>query len=318
LPIHVPAVTVNRLCGSGFQSIIQGAQEIALGDSKVVLCGGAESMSLAPYSVRGNRFGTALGTNLNLEDTLWSGLTDAHIKLPMALTAENLAEQYKITRAECDEFALRSQTRWKQAQQNGYFNEEIAPIEIKSRKGKDQFKVDEHPRAETTIQDLSKLAPVFKKDGTVTAGNASGICDGAAAVVLADEETVNKHNLQPLARLVSYHITGCDPKIMGFGPVPAIQHLLKKSKLDLAQIDLVEVNEAFAAQYLAVEKVLGLHPEKTNVNGGAIALGHPLAASGTRITSHLVYELRRRSAKYAIGSACIGGGQGIALLLASV
>ncbi len=210
----------------------------------------------------------------------------------MALTAENLALEYKITRAECDELALRSQTRWKQAHERGYFNEEITPIEIKSKKGKDLFSVDEHPRGETTIKDLNKLSPVFKKDGTVTAGNASGVCDGAAAVVLADEETVNKHNLQPLARIVAYHISGCEPRIMGFGPVPSIQNLLKKTKMNLSQIDLIEVNEAFAAQYLAVEKVLGLNPDKTNVNGGAIAMGHPLAASGTRITSHLVYELR--------------------------
>jgi len=318
LPIDAPALTINRLCGSGFQSIVLGAQEIHLGDSKVVLCGGTESMSLAPYSTRGNRFGTRLGVDLKLEDTLWSGLTDSHIKLPMALTAENLAEKYKITRQQCDEFALKSQKRWKNAQTNGFFKSEIAPIAFKGKKGPEAFEVDEHARGDATLQDLAKLPTVFKKDGTVTAGNASGICDGASAVVLADEETVKKFNLTPLARFVSYHVNGCDPKIMGIGPVNAVQNLLKKTKLTIDKIDLVEVNEAFAAQYLAVEKELGLDPEKTNVNGGAIALGHPLAASGNRITGHLVYELARRKGKYAIGSACIGGGQGIAVLLESV
>lgn len=291
LPIHAPALTINRLCGSGFQSIILGAQEIHLGDSKVVLCGGTESMSLAPYSIFGNRFGTRFGSDLNAVDTLWAGLTDSHVKLPMALTAENLAEQYKLTREQCDAYALRSQQRWKNAQTNGFFKNEIAPIKMKGRKGEETFEVDEHPRPQTTMDELAKLAPVFKKGGTVTAGNASGICDGASAVVLADEETVNKHNLTPLARLVSYHVSGCDPKIMGIGPVPAIRHLLKKTNLDLSKIDLVEVNEAFAPQYLAVEKELGLNPEISNANGGAIALGHPLAASGNRITGHLVYEL---------------------------
>lgn len=318
LPIHAPALTINRLCGSGFQSIILGAQEIHLGDSKVVLCGGTESMSLAPYSIFGNRFGTRFGADLNAVDTLWAGLTDSHVKLPMALTAENLAEQYKLTREQCDAYALRSQLRWKNAQTNGYFKNEIAPIKLKGRKGEESFEVDEHPRPQTTMDELAKLAPVFKKGGTVTAGNASGICDGASAVVLADEETVNKHGLTPLARLVSYHVSGCDPKVMGIGPVPAIRHLLKKTSLDLSKIDLVEVNEAFAPQYLAVEKELGLNPDISNSNGGAIALGHPLAASGNRITGHLVYELARRKGKYAIGSACIGGGQGIAVLLESI
>ena len=271
---------------------MSGAQDICMGEAAVVLCGGTESMSLAPYSVRGNRFGTRFGVDLKLEDTLWAGLTDAHVKLPMALTAENLAEKYNLSRKDCDEYALQSQKRWQHAHKNGHFAEEIAPIKVKGKKGDELFQVDEHARGDATIEDLSKLAPVFKKNGTVTAGNASGVCDGAASVIIADEESVKKHNLQPLARLVAYHSSGCDPKIMGIGPVPAIQNVLKKSKLSLPQIDVIEVNEAFAPQFLAVSKELGLNPERTNVNGGAIALGHPLAASGARITANLVYELR--------------------------
>lgn len=316
VPITSPALTVNRLCGTGFQTVINGAQEIALGDSKVVICGGTENMSLSPYSVRGNRFGVKLGMNLNLEDTLWVSLTDSYCKLPMALTAENLAEKYGVTRQECDEFALLSQQRWTNAHKNGHFKDEIAPIEIKGRKGMETFEVDEHPRGEkANIEELTKLKSIFKKDGTVTAGNASGICDGAGSIILASEETVKANNLTPLARLAGYQVSGVDPKIMGFGPVPAIQGLLKKANLSINDIDVVEINEAFAPQFLACQKALGLDIEKTNVNGGATALGHPLAASGSRITANLVYELARRKGKYAIGSACIGGGQGIAILL---
>lgn len=316
IPTDKPAITVNRLCGTGFQSVVYGVQEIAMGDSKVVLCGGSESMSLAPYSVRGNRFGVKLGQDLNLEDTLWVSLTDSYVKLPMAITAENLAVEYKITREECDEFALLSQKRWTKAQMNGNFKDEITPIQVKGRKGMESFEIDEHPRGEkANIEELQKLKSIFKKDGTVTAGNASGVCDGAGTIILADEDTVKSNNLKPLARLAGYHISGCDPKIMGIGPVPAINGLLKKLNLNIDQIDVVEINEAFAPQFLACRKALGLDIEKTNVNGGAIALGHPLAASGSRITANLVYELSRRRGKYAIGSACIGGGQGIALLL---
>lgn len=319
VPVTSPAITINRLCGTGFQSVIYGAQELLMGDSKVVLCGGAESMSLAPYSVRGNRFGVKLGQNLNLEDTLWVSLTDSYVKLPMAMTAENLAVEYSITRQECDEFALLSQNRWTAAHVNEHFKDEIAPIEIKGRKGIEVFETDEHPRGEkANIEELTKLKSIFKKDGTVTAGNASGVCDGAGAIMLADEETVKRCNLKPLARVAGYHVSGCEPKIMGIGPVSAIQGLLSKTKLSIDQIDVIEINEAFAAQFLACKKALGLDIEKVNVNGGATALGHPLAASGSRITANLVYELARRKGKYAIGSACIGGGQGIALLLESV
>jgi acetyl-CoA acyltransferase 2 len=236
------------------------------------------------------------------------------------LVAENLAKKYNITRQNADEYALQSQQRWKKANDQGYFKDEIEPIKIKGKKGQEElFDTDEHPRSQTTIQELSKLPTVFLKDnGTVTAGNASGICDGAGAIILSNEDGLKKYNLKPLARLVAYHISGVEPTLMGFGPVPAIQNLLKKTKKQVSNIDLFDINEAFAPQFLACQKVLKLPNEKTNVNGGAIALGHPLAASGTRITANLVYELQRRQEKYAIGSACIGGGQGIALLIERV
>jgi acetyl-CoA acyltransferase 2 len=339
VPVHVPALTVNRLCGSGFQSIISGGQEIELGDSHVVLCGGTESMSQAPYAVRNIRFGTKLGQDPKLEDTLWQGLTDEYTKTPMGITgnlhkikksyesnifilnlAENLAKKYNISRQDADQFALQSQQRWKKANDQGAFKDEIEPIKMKGKKGvEESFDTDEHPRPQSTIEQLSKLAAVFIKDkGTVSAGNASGICDGAAAVIICDEDSLKKHNLQPLARLVGYHISGVEPTLMGFGPVPAIENLLKKTNKQVSDIDLFDINEAFAPQFLACQKVLKLPNEKTNVNGGAIALGHPLGASGTRITSNLVYELRRRQGKYAIGAACIGGGQGISLLIERV
>uniref|UniRef100_A0A096MS27 Acetyl-CoA acyltransferase 2 n=1 Tax=Papio anubis TaxID=9555 RepID=A0A096MS27_PAPAN len=310
VPKETPALTINRLCGSGFQSIVNGCQEICVKDAEVVLCGGTESMSQAPYCVRNVRFGTKLGSDIELEDSLWAGLTDQHVQLPMAMTAENLAVKHKISREECDKYALQSQQRWKAANDAGYFNDEMAPIEVKTKKGKQTMQVDEHARPQTTLEQLQKLPPVFKKDGTVTAGNASGIADGAGAVIIASEDAVKKHNFTPLARIVGYFVSGCDPSIMGIGPVPAISGALKKAGLSLRDMDLVEVNEAFAPQYLAVEKSLDLDISKTNVNGGAIALGHPLGGSGSRITAHLVHELRRRGGKYAVGSACIGGGQG--------
>ncbi|KAF3695582.1 3-ketoacyl-CoA thiolase, mitochondrial [Channa argus] len=314
VPIPVPALTVNRLCGSGFQSIINGAHEICLKESEVVLCGGSESMSQAPYAVRNIRFGTKFGADLKLEDTLWAGLTDLHVKIPMGITAENLAEKYQINRENCDNYAYQTQQRWKAAQEAGYYTAEIAPIEVKGKKGKVSMTQDEHPRPQTTLEQMAKLPPVFKKGGTVTAANASGVSDGAAALVIASEDALNEHKLTPLARIVAYHVSGCDPSIMGIGPVPAITGALKKAGLTINDMDLVEVNEAFAPQYLAVAKSLGLDPEKSNVNGGAIAIGHPLGASGARITAHLAHELRRRGGKYAVGSACIGGGQGIAIM----
>ncbi|KAI6242411.1 3-ketoacyl-CoA thiolase, mitochondrial [Aphelenchoides fujianensis] len=308
VPIDKPAVTVNRLCGSGFEAIIEGARQILVGDSKVILAGGTESMSQSP-------FGVPLGTSVEFEDALWQGLTDQHIKTPMGITAENLGEKYGITRNEVDDYALKSQKRWSLANNGGYFTNEIAALKLKTRKGEVDFAVDEHPR-ETTIDSLKKLPPVFKKNGLVTAGTASGVSDGAAAVVLASGESVNELKLDPLVRLVGWKTVGCAPEIMGIGPVTAIQGLLKQHKLTFDDIDLV--NEAFAAQVLAVQKELKVDGDKLNVNGGAIALGHPLAASGARITGHLAHELVRRKGKYAIGSACIGGGQGIAVLLERV
>ncbi|XP_064634574.1 3-ketoacyl-CoA thiolase, mitochondrial-like [Lineus longissimus] len=318
IPVAVPALTVNRLCGSGFQSIINGAQELMLGEAEVALCGGAENMTQAPYALRDSRFGIKLGTDPKLEDTLWAGLIDQHTKLPMGITAENLAEKYELTREMCDAYAVKTQTRWGNANEKGYFKEELAPVTLKSKKGDVLFEVDEHPRPQTTMESLAKLSPVFKKGGTVNAANASGICDGGSAVIIATEEACQKHDLKPLARLVGYGVAGCDPTIMGIGPAPAIRKMLAATGATLENMDLVEVNEAFAPQYLAVEKELGLNPEITNVNGGGIALGHPLGASGNRITAHLVHELRRRGGKRAIGSACIGGGQGISVMLENV
>jgi acetyl-CoA acetyltransferase family protein len=265
--------------------------------------------------VRGARWGLPFGKPQALGDTLWDALTDSYTGMPMAITAENLAEQYKISRQDCDEYALRSQKTWAAANEAGRFKDEIAPIEIKSKKGPVQFAVDEHPRPQTTMEILAKLAPVFKKDGVVTAGNASGICDGAAALLICSKEAGQKNGWKPLARITQWAYAGCDPKIMGIGPAPAIRRAMDRSGHKISDFDLVEVNEAFAPQYLAVEKELGLDRERTNVDGGAIALGHPLGASGARITTHLVYELRRRGKKLAIGSACIGGGQGIAIVV---
>ena len=317
LPITTPALTVNRLCGSGFQAIINGAEQLLLGDHDVVLVGGTENMSQAPHVLRGGRDGWSFGKSPAVEDSLFSALTDSYCNTPMAMTAENLAQKHGITRAQCDELALSSHKRWAAAQEKGYFKDEIAPIEIAQRKGTVTFEKDEHARPDSTPEGLAKLSPVFKKDGVVTAGNASGINDGAACLVLATEEYVIRTNAKPLARLVNWGVAGVDPTLMGIGPVPAIQSALARAELKLTDVDLFEVNEAFAAQYLAVEKELGLDRAKSNVNGGAIAIGHPLGASGARITTHLVYELARRKGRYAVGSACIGGGQGLAVVLTS-
>ena len=315
VPIPVPALTVNRLCGSGFQAVVSGVHDILTGDAEIALVGGAESMSQAPHVGRGLRWGARLGVDLKLEDSLWTSLTDPYAGCSMAITAENLAEKYGISRAECDAYGLRSQQTWAAAQDAGRFAAELAPVEVKSKKGPTQFAVDEHPRRDANLDNTAKLPASFKKDGVVTAGNASGICDGGAALVLASEEAVKRHNLTSLARIVQWHVAGVEPTIMGIGPVPAIRGALARAGLAQSDVDLFEINEAFAAQYLACEKELGLDREKTNVDGGAIALGHPLGASGARITAHLVHELRRRSGRYAVGAACIGGGQGIALVL---
>jgi acetyl-CoA acyltransferase 2 len=313
--IETPALTVNRLCGSGFQAVISGAHEILLNDANLVLTGGSESMSQAPYAVRNARWGTRLGKNLEMEDTLWSSLTDSYCGCPMAITAENLAKEYDISRDDVDAYGLRSQHTWGVANKEGRFAAELAPVTISSRRGDKIIDTDEHPRPQATLEEMAKLPPAFKKDGVVTAGNASGICDGAAAVLLASERAVQQHALRPLARLRGYHIAGVEPTKMGFGPVPAIKGALKHAGLTLDQMDLVEINEAFAAQYLACERALELNRDITNVNGGAIALGHPLAASGARIVAHLAHELARTQGTYAVGSACIGGGQGIAVVL---
>jgi len=318
LPIETPALTVNRLCGSGFQAIINGAEQLLLGEADVVLVGGTENMTQAPHVLRGGRDGWAFGKAPQVGDTLWDALTDSYSNTPMAVTAENLAVKYSITRQECDAYALSSQQRWAAANEKGFFKSEIAPYEITTKKGTVSFAVDEHPRPQSTIEGLAKLPPVFKKDGVVSAGNASGICDGAAMLVVATEDYAKKRNLKPLAKLIQWGVAGVEPTLMGIGPAPAIRSALARAELKLSDIDLVEVNEAFAPQYLAVEKELGLDRAKTNVNGGAIALGHPLGASGARITTHLVYELARRGGRYAVGSACIGGGQGLAVVLERV
>jgi acetyl-CoA acyltransferase 2 len=315
IPVSVPALGVNRLCGSGFQAVVTAAEQILTGQANVVLAGGSEAMSMAPHTMHGLRDGAArFGKPPVLKDLLWECLTDTQTGMPMAMTAEKLGDQYKLTRAEVDEVALASQERWFAAQEAGRFNDEIVPFVIKSKKGDIEFKVDEHPRR-STMESLAKLPTVFKKDGLITPGNASGICDGAASLVVADAAWAQSHGLTPIARLVGWGISGCDPTIMGIGPVPAARRAFERTGLGLADMDLVEVNEAFAPQYLAVERELGLDRTKTNVNGGAIALGHPLGASGARITGTLIHELRRRKARYGLGSACIGGGQGIAVIV---
>src|ERR1700690_1213953 len=317
LPIETPAVTVNRLCGSGIEAISQAAQRILLGEATLVLAGGMENMSQSPHVIRGARTGFRLGEG-KLEDSLMSGLHDTYCGFSMSETAENLAADQGINRRASDEYALRSQQAAEAAFRAGRFKEEIVPVEVK--KGKKTITVtdDDHRRPETTMETLASLPPAFRKDGIVTAGNASGIVDGAAAVVVTHTKIAKERNWKPLGRIVSWATAGVEPRIMGIGPVPAIQKALALAGLKLDQIDLIEVNEAFAAQYLAVEKVLGLNRDKTNVNGGAIALGHPLAASGTRLVLTLLYELRRRGGRYGVASACIGGGQGIAVIVESL
>jgi acetyl-CoA acyltransferase 2 len=317
LPIETPAVTVNRLCGSGFEAIAQAGQQIVLGESDVVLAGGTESMSQAPHVVRGARWGIRLGPAAPFEDSLWEALRDPSCGLSMAETAEKLAERYRISRQAVDCYAAQSQSRAAAGWNDGAFTEEVMPISLQNRKTrqKEAWSADEHMRPDTTPEALAKLPPYFKKDGVVTAGNASGICDGAAALVLASERFASERGLRPLGRLVAWASAGVEPSIMGIGPAPAARKALDRAGLKLEDMDLVEVNEAFAAQYLAVEQELGLDRERTNVDGGAIAIGHPLGASGARITLHLLHALRRRGGRYGLGSACIGGGQGAAVIV---
>jgi acetyl-CoA acyltransferase 2 len=314
------ALTLNRLCGSGFQSVVSGAQEIMLGDASVCLVGGAESMSQAPHVTRGLRWGVPLGKAPQMEDVLWEGLTDSYVGLGMAETAENLAEKYKLDRGCVDEFALRSQQLSKAAWDEGVFRDEVIAVPIQNPKTgtTEEMTTDEHMRPDTTAEKLAALKPVFRKGGVVTAGNASGIGDGAGAMVIASEKFSRERKLAPLGRLVSWGIAGVDPSVMGIGPVPASKAALAKAGLSMDDMDLIEVNEAFAAQTCAVERELSLPRERLNVHGGAIALSHPLAASGARITAHLLHALRARGKRYGLGTACIGGGQGIALIVESI
>ncbi|HXL80289.1 MAG TPA: acetyl-CoA C-acetyltransferase [Pyrinomonadaceae bacterium] len=314
VPFDRPALTVNRLCGSGIQAIVSGAQMIQLGEAQTALVGGMESMSQAPHVIRGARSGFALGEG-KLEDSLMVALLDSYCNTPMAGTAENLARKFSISREEQDAYALRSQQEAKRASDGGYFADEIVPVEVKSRRSSFIFDHDDHMRPETTMEVLAKLRPAFAKDGFVTAGNASGIVDGAAALVICGEDYQKRADKKPMGRIVSWAYAGVEPEIMGIGPVPATRQALKKAGLELADIDLIEVNEAFAGQYLAVEKELGLDRSRTNVNGGAIALGHPLGATGTRLVLTLLHELQRRSGRYGLATACIGGGQGIAMIV---
>jgi acetyl-CoA acyltransferase 2 len=317
VPVEVPAMTLNRLCGSGFQAIVSGAEQILLGEADVCLCGGAESMSQAPHTVRGARWGDLrLGEAGGfMEDLLWAALTDTQCGLSMAQTAEKLADQYGITREDADLVALRSQRRAKQAWDDGRMQMEVAPIPVTTRKGEILFNADEHMRPDTTPEMLAALRPYFRKDGLVTAGNASGIGDGAGAVVVSSAAWAADRGLDPLGRLVAWGIAGVPPEIMGIGPAPAARKALEKAGLSLDDMDLVDINEAFAPQFAAVARELGLDPDRTNVNGGAVALTHPLAASGARITANLLHELRHRGGRFGLGAACIGGGQGMAVVV---
>ncbi|MGI9060438.1 MAG: acetyl-CoA C-acetyltransferase [Ktedonobacteraceae bacterium] len=318
LPIETPALTVNRLCGSGLQAIVSAAQMLLLGEGQIALAGGAENMTQAPHVLRGARTGYKLGQTPQLEDSLWEALVDSYIGCGMAITAENLAEKYNLSREQVDAYALRSQTAARRAQQARLLAEEIVPVTVKDRKGNAvQITQDEGIR-DTSMEALAKLPARFRQGGVVTPGNASGINDAGACVILATEEAVRQHNLKPMARLLSWGVVGVPPEIMGIGPAPAIRQALKRADLNLSDLDRVEVNEAFSPQYLAVEKELGLDRDKTNVNGGAISIGHPLAASGVRVTLTLMHELRRHHLKYGAASLCIGGGQGIAAIIENV
>lgn len=317
VPIPVPAMVVNRLCASGFQAIVSGAQEILCGDAEEVLVGGVESMSQAPHVIRGARWGIALGQS-SMGDSLWDALTDTYCGCSMSSTAENLAAQYGITREDTDAFALRSQLLAAQAQSSGRLQEEIVGVEVRGKKGSVIIDKDEGIRADSTLEGLARLKPAFRADGVVTAGNASGINDGAAALILTSADSARKRDAKPLGRLLGWSVKGVIPDLMGIGPAPAVRDLLQKTGKSLHEIDLIEVNEAFACQYLAVERELGLPREKVNVNGGAVAIGHPLGASGARLTLTLLYELRRRGGKLGIATACVGGGQGMALLVESI
>ncbi len=316
IPVEVPSMTINKLCGSGLKTVHLAAQAIMLGDADIVLAGGTENMSQAPYFIPNARWGLRMGDGKVVDSMINDGLTDVFNNYHMGITAENLAEKFNITREEQDEFAVRSQNRAEKAIKEGKFKDEIVPVEIPQRKG-DPIVVDtdEFPRFGVTVESMAKLKPAFKKDGTVTAASSSGINDAAAAVLLMSKEKADELGIKPLATIVAYANAGVDPSIMGYGPVPATQKALLKANMTVADIDLVEANEAFAAQSLSVVKDLGLDPEKTNVNGGAIALGHPIGCSGTRILVTLIHEMIKRDAKTGLATLCIGGGQGTALII---
>ena len=315
LPIEVPAITVNRLCGSGFQAVVTAAEQILMGEAKAVLAVGSENMSQAPHSMWGLRSGQRFGKPPKMVDTLWESLTDSFCKTPMAVTAENLAEKYGISREDCDAFALKSQQRWAAAYESGGFKDETVAVETKSRRKMVTIDRDEHPRIDATLEGMAKLPPVFKENGVVTAGNASGICDGAAALVVVDGAWAKAEGLKPLAKIVQWGVAGVEPTLMGIGPAPAIRNALDRAGMKQGDVDLFDVNEAFAAQFLAVQKELEIPDDIINVNGGAIALGHPLGATGARITTNLIYTAKNKNKNITVGSACIGGGQGIAIIL---
>jgi len=317
VPKEVPALTLNRLCGSGAEAIVQAAYLVRLGEADLILAGGTENMSQIPHILWNSRVAHKYG-DITITDYLWESLLDSYCGLQMAMTAEKLAEMYGITREMCDEYAYQTQMRYKAAKERGIFAEEIVPVEVKEGKQTRVVTEDEHPRPETTLEGLRALKPYFKEGGTVTAGSASGIVDGAAAVVVASEKAVRERGLKPLARIVAWGHAGVDPSIMGLGPAPSTRIALKKAGLSLDQLDVIEVNEAFVAQYLSVEKELGLDRNKTNVNGGATAVGHPLAATGTRLALTAALECKRRGGRYAAATMCIGGGQGITLILENV
>lgn len=316
LPVEVPAMTINKVCGSGLRTVSLAAQIITLGDADCIVAGGMESMSQAPYIIRGLRWGTRMGDTGAVDEMIYDGLTDVFNQYHMGITAENVAEKYNITRADQDEFSYNSQMKAKHAQESGRFNDEIVPYAVPQRKGEPViFSRDEFPRPDTTLEKLAKLKPAFKKDGTVTAGNASGINDGAAAVIVASREFVEKHGLKPMAKILSYGSRGVEPRIMGVGPIEATKLALQKSGLSVNDLGLIEANEAFAAQAVAVSRSLNFPMDKVNVNGGAIALGHPVGASGARILVSLLHEMSKRDEKYGLATLCIGGGMGTAMVV---
>jgi acetyl-CoA C-acetyltransferase len=316
VPETVPAATINQACGSGLKAIILAAQEIMLGRSDAIVAGGTESMSRVPYFAEGARWGMRMGNTQLVDGMYRDGFSDPLSGLLMGQTAEKLARQYEISRQEQDEFALRSQQRAQAASESGRFNDEVMPLEVSRKKGETtSFAKDEHCRAGTTLADLAKLSPVFYKDGGVTAGNSSGITDGAAAVVVLSEEGLKRFGATPQARVVDYEICGVAPEIMGIGPVPAVRALLSRQNLDLPEIDLIELNEAFAAQVIACDRELHLDADRLNVNGGAIALGHPIGCTGVRITTTLIHEMQKRQSRLGLATLCVSGGMGLALLL---